>query len=290
MKAGPMEQPDLTTYWATMAQVLVVLALAVVIEARVLVSQWDPSIPTWLRIMMGSAWVFALVSVGLILPRAMEATQPGHMPPPWVSEYAQSAINVCLYIVVGAPAVELLVRIFARPVAGVLTMTPKMAWRYWRMRQRLNSVKRLNAKQARSLVLAEEDLNEAMAIRQRVIQRLEDPNMPADERRDIEAALANADSVKSHATDLVQRIRASNSERSAKVRALEEEIEVEREERRAARRHMQEALASSLTTGIRNPSSQSPTPNLVMDPETPVSGPDLRDTAPGIKGTGPRLP
>lgn len=140
--------PDLESYWATMAQVLVVVALAVVVEARAIIAGWGLRSASKLRWLQCLVWAGILGWITFTLPRVVEATRPGAVVADSLDTQCQYLLSAALGVVVLGPATELFARGSAWQVAGIVNTTPRLRWRLYRL-EKLN---RKQAKRAEMLI------------------------------------------------------------------------------------------------------------------------------------------
>lgn len=132
---------DWVTYWATTAQILPLVGLAVVLEVRVITSRWE-TWPEWLRWIQGALWSLVLLAVALLTPRALRATSPESSPPTWLNDVSEISISASLGVAVLSPAIHVAVRAFAGPLAGLFTAHPRFRFRLWRDERRVQKLRR----------------------------------------------------------------------------------------------------------------------------------------------------
>lgn len=128
-----LDTPDtaLDAYWATAAQILAVLSLAVVVEARAVQRQWS-SVPAWLQLLQGVLWFSVLGAAALLLPSALEASRPDRSHPEWMPGLTQSIILYSTSILVLSPALLFLVAGSAETVYAIRGLAPRARWRAWK--------------------------------------------------------------------------------------------------------------------------------------------------------------
>lgn len=135
-----MEAPD-PNYWATLAQVIPVFALALVLEARAIAARWDISTPTSLKAVQAIAWAVALVVLAFGESVALRALR-GETPKSYWIPLAEGAISWCIGLLIIGPVLQLLVKSFANPLSHALTFGPVSRIRSWRIGRRLDAFKR----------------------------------------------------------------------------------------------------------------------------------------------------
>lgn len=130
-------------YWVTSAQVIPVLALALIVEARSTIQRWDPDFPRWLRAFQGLLWSFPLILFALILPKCFQAISGSTI---WggYEVLVRVSIIACVNSLILAPVFEVLLTTHARVIARaiVATVTAKLgmdiyrSWLYAKRRER----------------------------------------------------------------------------------------------------------------------------------------------------------
>jgi hypothetical protein len=96
-------------YWATAAQVMAVLALAIVVEARAIVGTWVPGQDRILKAILGIAWTFPMAVFSVGIPACLRALSGATVWDGWPG-VINSAISSAAYVVIGSPAVDFLFR------------------------------------------------------------------------------------------------------------------------------------------------------------------------------------
>ena len=131
-------------FWPIIAQVVPVLALAIIIEARTTMQRWPEDTPRYVRRAQGTLWAVPLIlfvlaeifAFQVLAGQAVSTTA-------WVV-VAQTAISMSIAVLIIVPTLQLLVRTNARAVARGLIMlliTPSR-WRMFRLSRRVASVLR----------------------------------------------------------------------------------------------------------------------------------------------------
>jgi hypothetical protein len=123
-------------FWPTAAQVMPVLALAIIVEARATINRWSDRIPVWLRFIQGALWVSPLILFVYLEPVAFRVIAGQENPASSVNT-AIFAITLSLSVLIAAPALELLIRSNAKIVATFYTVV-----RTFRLRLEIASTKR----------------------------------------------------------------------------------------------------------------------------------------------------
>lgn len=110
---------DQASYWATAAQIMAVLALALVIEARAIMSRWSNEHPRVIKRLQGALWAVPLAIYGIMLPRCLKALRGGHI---WegTSVVVELGISLGLGVLVLSPALDILIRANSYTVAKAI--------------------------------------------------------------------------------------------------------------------------------------------------------------------------
>lgn len=155
-----MDNADLSAYWATMAQILVVVALAIVVEARALMASWDEDLPDYARRIQVALWSGSLACIAFLLPKIVSATRTHSTTAAWLAPAADMVLSLSSGIVVGAPALDFFARAFASPIAGVITLKPIEKIEMWKLRRQIqarlksrNNVLQLHERKLRDLAV-----------------------------------------------------------------------------------------------------------------------------------------
>jgi hypothetical protein len=130
-------------YWATLAQVLPVLALAVVVEARAISQRWIVETPKWLRFTQSLIWAVTLVVLALGESAALKALR-GVTVWPWWTLLMENAIPAAVGLLILGPALDLLTKGYVEGFARIMTGA-------WMPRLRLALVERRELRQHRKL-------------------------------------------------------------------------------------------------------------------------------------------
>lgn len=122
-------------YWAAISQIVPVIALAVVLEARGITSGWTKETPRIPRVTLSMAWAVLLLALAATESAALNALrgEPGESWWPTVAEYA---IAAGLGILVLGPVTEFLIRGNAETAARLFTTHPIARFGIWRMHRR----------------------------------------------------------------------------------------------------------------------------------------------------------
>jgi hypothetical protein len=97
-------------FWPVTAQVIPVLALATVLEARAIIQKWTKEIPRWLRFAWGVTWTTPLILLAVTeLFAFRELAGDWASTSAWVA-VAQLAIGLSLAVLVLTPALDLFLR------------------------------------------------------------------------------------------------------------------------------------------------------------------------------------
>lgn len=139
-----LDTPDtiLDAYWATAAQILAVLSLAVVVEARA-VQRQRSRLPAWFQLLQGVLWASVFVAAALLLPSALEASRPDRSEPDWMPQLTRYVIAGSASILVLSPALLLLVASLAESYYAAKGLALPTRWRAWRqMRESRRLLKR----------------------------------------------------------------------------------------------------------------------------------------------------
>lgn len=145
-----IETPDtnLDTYWATAAQVLAVLSLAVVVEVRAVQRQWN-SVPAWFQLVQGVLWAGVLVAAALLIPSALEASRPDRSQPDWMPGLTQNVIMYSLSVLVISPAFLFLVAGSAESFYAIKGLELRARWQAWQHMRESRRLLKEHAEQTR---------------------------------------------------------------------------------------------------------------------------------------------
>jgi hypothetical protein len=134
-----------TVFWPTAAQVMPVLALAIIIEARATISRWSDSTPTWLRLIQGILWAVPLILYAYLEPLAFQV-MAGRTSPNSDTSAVIIGISTGVGVLVGAPTIGLLVGSSAKIIASAYTAVRFSKFRIIRTRNifRCKRILRLN--------------------------------------------------------------------------------------------------------------------------------------------------
>ena len=130
-------------FWTTSAQTRPVLALAIVVEARAVISKWESREHRVLKGFQGAIWAIPLIIYTLALPRCFSALAGNAVSNFWVT-LIQYGISAGAGALVLNPALEILVKANSRSVA--ILITPNLAFRIWRTRRRVRHLRRTAAR------------------------------------------------------------------------------------------------------------------------------------------------
>ena len=119
--------PD-SDYWATVAQVLPVFALAVVVEARAISQRWTSETSKLFRYALSATWAVTLAVLAFGELAALRALR-GEQVSAWWALLMENAVAVAISVLVTAPAVDFLVKGYAEGFARLATG----GW-FWRLR------------------------------------------------------------------------------------------------------------------------------------------------------------
>ena len=117
-------------FWPTVALALPVLALTIVIEARITISRWtDNDPPRPFRAAQSLLWLVPLmlfIYLEIVSFQALEGSEVPHVAVALVTP----TVGLSLFVIVASPGVELLIRSNARVVARILVAFPvaKIRW------------------------------------------------------------------------------------------------------------------------------------------------------------------
>lgn len=121
-------------YWSAIVQVLPVILLAVVVEARAISVRWTRREPQWYKIVQSVLWAALLIATAVGELLAIRVLLGDVQEPWWTAMSSTTAIYGILLLAV-APALQTLARGFAEPIAAIVTLHPKESLRLWRMRR-----------------------------------------------------------------------------------------------------------------------------------------------------------
>ncbi|MFI7581942.1 hypothetical protein [Kocuria kalidii] len=161
-----LDTPDTTldAYWATAAQILALLSLAVVVEARALQRQWG-SVPAAVQLMQGAIWFSVLGLAAFLLPSALEASRPDRSQPDWMPGLTQNVIMYSVAMLVLGPAVQFLVVGSAESVYAIRGLAPRARWQ---ARQHVRRSRRLLKREEEQTRQMQRLVEETAAVRERI--------------------------------------------------------------------------------------------------------------------------
>lgn len=135
--------PDtmLDAYWATTAQILAVLALAMVVEARALQRQWK-NLPIWFQLLQSLIWFLFLAAMAVLVPSAVEASRPDRSQPDWMPWVAENVITWSASVLVLSPALVVLVTGSAGFFYTAKGVFSPLRWKIWRDKHRVQKILR----------------------------------------------------------------------------------------------------------------------------------------------------
>jgi hypothetical protein len=121
-------------FWPVTAQVIPVLALAIIIEARTTMQRWPADFPLWLRRVQGALWIAPLAVFAAVEPLAFNELAGQNESHAWVST-AILGISLSVGALITAPAIGLVFRTnpraFARAFIGLAGIWP--SWKIQRV-------------------------------------------------------------------------------------------------------------------------------------------------------------
>jgi hypothetical protein len=130
------------------AQVLPVLGLAIVLEARTISQRWTPETAKWLRFMQSSIWFITLAVLAVGESAELRALRGVHVWPGW-TVLMENAIGAAISVLILAPALELLTKGYAEVVARIITggWLPRLRLallerREYRLHRKLHAIRR----------------------------------------------------------------------------------------------------------------------------------------------------
>ena len=163
--AAPLE------YWATMAQVMPIVALAVVVEARALSSRWEPAWPAWLLISQSLIWASTLLTLGIGEFLAFSALR-GSDVADWLPAALDAVVWYALSILIVGPALEFLAKGNAGPLAYLFTRHRILRFK-WLVRRATREVKAVERESIEMLSQLESDLVESLTDNERAREGLD---------------------------------------------------------------------------------------------------------------------
>lgn len=142
-------------YWSAVAQLLPLVGLGVVVEARALSTQWDRT-PGWLRWLQSALWSAILVALTLSESTALKALR-GEAVAAWWPSAAEMAVSSGLGVIIMAPALQFLAKGNAWPIASLVAWHPLLRVASWRHRRESKHLRgQILARQLRLVELARE--------------------------------------------------------------------------------------------------------------------------------------
>jgi hypothetical protein len=132
-----------TEYWATLAQVMPVVAVAILLEARAQMSRWgEDELPGWAQVTSGVMWSVTLVLLTLGEVVAIDGVR-GDPPGAFWSGLCETAITAGLSVIILTPAIYLLFAANAEGIAAMVAFRPLVRLKLRRMEQWLDRRHRL---------------------------------------------------------------------------------------------------------------------------------------------------
>jgi hypothetical protein len=122
-------------YWAAMAQIMPVIAFAVVFEIREISKGWTEDTPLWGKRVQSTTWAIVLLALAFGTTTALRALR-GSEVASWWPQVCEWAISGSFGVLVLSPAFEVLVRSNAEFMARAFTWHPFTRGHvWWLMRQ-----------------------------------------------------------------------------------------------------------------------------------------------------------
>lgn len=218
-------EAESVTYWATLAQVMPIVALGIVVEARGLSANWNLQTPTVLKAFQSLIWAVMLSVLAFGESKAISALR-GVEPADYWSSLCESSISSGLGVLVLAPALEMLVKAYALQLAGLFSAHPIWRARMWRLDRVHRRLERKWEAQHESFraVLAslESTIARAQALLREAQQELEELDTEGGERSLSDDELAR----RQRLTDVTKRLRGfieENQNLLAEARAKKDE-------------------------------------------------------------------
>lgn len=121
------------TFWATVATVIPVLALAVVLEFRAYGARWYDK-PRWERALQATLLSGFFIAATVVENGAMAALvsdDPSESHPAWLSQLALGTVSYGIGLLILVPAIELLARLATPMLVAVRTAHPGLTFRVW---------------------------------------------------------------------------------------------------------------------------------------------------------------
>lgn len=115
--AKPSTVGDASQYWTTAAQVMPVLALAIVVEARATIQGWNKGVPRAVKAIQGILWCAPLTIFWWAEAQAFSELAGTSVPHYWIT-ITQMAIGASLSALLLTPMIGLLAATNARLLAG----------------------------------------------------------------------------------------------------------------------------------------------------------------------------
>ncbi len=132
-----LHDASVSDYWATIAEVIPVIAFAIVLEARAITLSWRESkVPRAVRAIQSLFWGSILIVFAFTETSALQAVR-GTEPPAWLPVLTEFAISGGMGILVLSPAIEVMVRANPEGTARILTVYPIARARLWYLDRRV---------------------------------------------------------------------------------------------------------------------------------------------------------
>jgi len=126
-------------YWASIAQVLPVIAVGIVLEVRAITASWTRETARWYKAIQASIWSITLIALAYGENASVKALR-GVEASTWWPTAIEAAISAGLGILVISPAMEIFLRGYAESVAGLLAWLPMRPLTFWRLDRRALSL------------------------------------------------------------------------------------------------------------------------------------------------------
>lgn len=253
-------------FWSAITQVIPVIALALVIEARALPKTWTSSLPRWFNTTEGLIWGGTLLVLAIVEIDSLRRIRLNTPAPAWLLTVTDISIAIALGYVVSTPAWKLLLFPHLDTIATILDLHP---FRALQMRRLMHQNRKLSFEQQQfydrrfaQLDEIQDSVKEMKHMRRRVAAALNAvSNLDDDELtpaisdanqesglllQEIEAAISKWET--QEAADraaLVLEIREERSHRTAFNEGVARDLELIQEEKQKRRSELANALRAS---------------------------------------------
>jgi hypothetical protein len=209
-------------FWPTVAAVIPVLALAVIVEVRSVITRWDADFPWWIRSAQGLVWFLVLIQFAIVETAAFNNLASSETSGTWALT-AKESISASIVTLIITPALSILGESNVHIYATALTRVARASgeWQYLKLSRGAKRNLRLLAKKKKGL----DELMSQAENAERAILSSEHPDSP-----DCQEDLATVRGYKRRISSELESVEAIRKE------AIENGEEIRNEKKRLAER------------------------------------------------------